>query len=446
MSEFEDRIKALSPEKRELLFRHLQAGRSGAENGLRSLPLDAPRACALSSAQQRLWLVEQFPDVGAAYHLPQAMRLSGPLEIDSLRRALGAIVARHEALRTTFVTENGVPRQIIGQRRPPGTFPLAIDVGPVEEHDLWAQVNAEARRPFDLARGPLFRAHLWRLGPAQHILLLTLHHIVADGWSLDILRRELGAFYSAYKAGIDDVAAAAILQPLPLQYADYAVWQNQWIGTVDWGRQLAYWMKHLADVPPSLDIPRDYVRPTVLTHHGDVFRFSLPTELVEALRALGRETGATLFMVLLAGFQALIARYSYQFDFVLGVPVANRPRVEFEGLIGFFVNILPMRADLHGRPTAHGLIDRVRETALGAYGQQGVPFDKLVDLLRVDRDASRTPLVQVTFQLKNAPQQRLVLDGVHVDWVPMSTGAAHFELGVTCWEDGIHAEIGRAHV
>ncbi len=420
------------------------AARVGAASGASALPPIAPvtrgDALPLSFAQERLWFLDQLEPGHAFYNVPEAVRLRGVLDVEALRRALGAVVARHEVLRTTFRTVDGRPFQVIASATAPEAFVLPTEdlsgLGAAAGEVLERRLAAEAARPFDLAGGPLIRAQLVRLGPEEHAFLLVLHHIVSDGWSMGVLHRELSELYAAYAAGADDAAALARLPVLPVQYADYAVWQRAWLGGGELERQLAYWRTQLAGAPPVLELPTDHPHPAVQTYRGAVHPFVLPAALVEQLRALGRAEGATLYMVLLAAFEGLVGRYTEQRDFVVGTPIANRTQAELEGLIGFFVNTLVLRADLAGDPSFRTLVRRVRETALGAYAHQDLPFEVLVEALQPPRDLSRSPLVQVGFVLENMPTVTLALPEVRLEPLAAPTATTKFDLTLFVWEDG----------
>ncbi|HYF38928.1 MAG TPA: condensation domain-containing protein, partial [Gemmatimonadales bacterium] len=396
------------------------------------LPVSRPAELPLSFAQQRLWFLDQLEPGSSLYNIPCPIRVSGALNVEALHQALEAIVARHESLRTTFPSVDGRPMQVIAERQPVALPVTDLSEHPEGERASGAQrlVTEEARRPFDLARGPLVRASLVRLSDDDHILLLTMHHIVIDGWSLGIFNKELAALYKAFS-----FKCPSTLPELPIQYADFAQWQRQWLQGETLEEQLSYWRERLSDAPPVLELPTDRPRPAVQSFRGAHQSVLLPKELSEGLKALSQREGATLFMTLLAAFQTLLHRYTGQEDVVVGSPIANRNRAEVEGLIGFFVNTLVMRTDLSGDPTFRELLGRVREVALGAYAHQDLPFEKLVEELQPERDLSRTPLFQAMFVLQNTPGMALELPGLTVQPLRFDLGISKFDLTLYAVEE-----------
>ncbi len=395
------------------------------------VPRDRP--LPLSFAQQRLWFLHRLDPASTAYHVPVALRLRGGLDAEVLARALGEVVRRHEALRTVFRASGGEPVQLI---REPGPAVLpAVDLaalpGEAREAELLELARAEARRPFDLAEGPLLRGLVVRLGEEEDALLLTMHHVVSDGWSMGVLVREVSALYGAFSRG-----EPSPLPELPVQYADHAVWQRSYLSGEVLERELAYWREALEGAPPRLELPTDRARPAVAGGQARTVPFLLPAEVGRALRALARGEGATLFMALLAGWQALLGRYAGQEDFVVGTPIAGRTHAELEGLIGFFVNTLALRADLSGDPTVGVLLGRVRERTLGAYAHQELPFERLVEALGVERSLAQTPLFQVMLVLQNLERAPLRLGGVRVEPLGPAEGGAKFDLSLALTEQG----------
>ncbi len=364
------------------------------------MPQKRPATVPLSFAQERLWFLAQLVPDNPFYNIPLALRLRGDLRKAALYRSICELVARHETLRTTFPARQGSPVQLVAAS-------LSVDLPVIDLQDLDAAQREvevqrlgtqEALRPFDLTRTPPFRVVLVRLAPQEHLLLLTLHHIAADGWSLHVLAADLSALYTAFRAG-----QPSPLPPLPIQYADYALWQRRWLHGPLLEEHLGYWRERLAALP-TLALPTDHPRPPVQSYRGATVSFSLSATLTHRLKRLSQQQGTTLFMTLLAAFQVLLAHFSGQEDIVVGSPIANRRQRELEGLIGFFVNMLVLRSDLSGNPPFSRLLERVRETCLQAYAHQDLPFEKLVELLQPTRELNRHPLFQVSFQLLQAQQ------------------------------------------
>jgi amino acid adenylation domain-containing protein len=392
-------------------------------------PRDTNLNPPLSFAQQRLWFLEQLEPDSLAYNIPFAFHLSGLLNVTALQHALAQIVRRHEALRTTFVLADEQPVQIIqpfSAHNIPGfqwiNLDWTDDPNPASPA-LRQRLLAEAHQPFDLAHGPLLRVTLVRLSEVEHILMFTWHHIVFDGWSEGVFFKELATFYQAFVQG-----EPSLLPPLPIQYADFAVWQRDWLQGPVLAQQLAYWQQQLAGAPPTLNLPTDHPYPKLQSSRGNRYSFSLSAQLTLALQQLSQQNGVTLFMTLLAAFKLLLYRYTGQEDLVLGTPIANRTRSELEGLIGFFVNTLVLRTRLGGNPTLVEFLERVRETALGAYAHQDLPFEQLVEKLHPKRDPSRMPLFQVMFVLQNASTETLSLPPFIITPLALETGTVRHEL------------------
>ncbi|HEV3049034.1 MAG TPA: condensation domain-containing protein, partial [Longimicrobium sp.] len=391
------------------------------------VPVERRGALPLSFAQERLWFLDRLEPGSAVYNVPVARRLSGALDEAALERALGEIVRRHEALRTVFAEADGSPVQVIA---PFGGFALPVeDLSGLGEADREAAVRRrageEARRGFDLSAGPLFRAALLRLGAEEHVLLLSMHHIVSDGWSIGVLFRELAALYEAYREGRESP-----LPELAVQYADYAVWEREQLSGEVLDRQLAYWRERLAGAPELLELPTDHPRPPVQTFRGAAVPVELSLELLVRLQALGRSEGATLYMTLLGAFQVLLSKYAGGADVVVGSPIAGRTRREVEELIGFFVNTLVLRTDLSGDPSFREVLRRAREATLGAYEHQDVPFEKLVAELQPERSLSHAPLFQVMFALQNAGGGGAALAGLEVSGAGAAMEIAKFDLSL----------------
>ncbi|HEV3049681.1 MAG TPA: amino acid adenylation domain-containing protein, partial [Longimicrobium sp.] len=357
------------------------------------VPVERTGALPLSFAQERLWFLHQMDPEDTGYNVPWPTRLRGHLDAGALERALGELVRRHEALRTTFHPVEQGAVQVV-QPAGPAHLPV-VDLTGLAPHDAEDEARRlareEAERPFDLERGPLLRATLLRLSDEEHVLLLTMHHIVSDGWSMDVLFHELLTLY-----------ASGPLPPLAVQYADFAVWQRGWLRGEVLRRQIDWWRERLGGAPPALELPTDRPRPVVASSRGAAHVFRIPAEITRGLRSLARRQGATLYMAAHAAFDLLLSRWSGQEDMVVGSPIAGRTQMGTEGLIGFFVNTLALRIDLSGDPSFQELMERVRETALGAYAHQDLPFERLVEEVAPDRGLSHTPLFQVMFALQNA--------------------------------------------
>jgi len=388
-------------------------------------PVSRDRRLPLSFAQQRLWFIDQLDPNTSVYNFPVAVRLKGSLNLEALERSLNEIVRRHEALRTTFSIVDGQPTQVIAPNLTVA-LPVVNLRGPSEvdrENELQKLVIEEARRPFDLARGPLFRASIVQLDEDDQVGLLTMHHIVSDGWSIGVLMREMAVLYQAFCAG-----DSSPLPELTIQYADFANWQREWLQGAVVQTELDYWRQQLSGSPPLLELPTDHPRPPVQTFRGAHQSLLLPKAIGSALSAISREEGVTLFMTLLAAFKVLLRCYTSRDDLVIGTPIANRNRVEIEGLIGFFVNTLALRTNLSGDPTFRELVQRVREVCLSAYLHQDLPFERLVEELHLERDLSRNPVFQVMFVLQNAPVQTIDVPGLIMSPVVADGGTTHFDL------------------
>ncbi|MDF0674710.1 MAG: amino acid adenylation domain-containing protein [Nitrospira sp.] len=390
-----------------------------------------------SFAQQRLWFLSQLEPDSASYNTALEVRLRGLLNRAALAQSLDEIVRRHEVLRTTFDEVDGELVQVIADDCPMDlpVVDFSMELPPGREASAAVAARVEAHRPFDLRTGPLMRVRLLKLGPQDHRFILTLHHIVCDGWSSQILAREFVTLYEAFDAGLP-----APLPPLPIQYADYAVWQRGWLQGSVIEERLAYWKEKLKGRLPVLDLPTDRPRPAVQSDRGARFPFSVSHVLTDRLHALSRRQGATLFMTLAAAFQVFLMRYSGMEDFCIGTPVANRPKRETESLIGFFANTLVLRADLSGNPPFADLLARVQETVLGAQAHQDLPFEQLVDTLQPVRALSHTPLFQVMFALQTSLARTLAITSLEVSAMELDAGGAKFDLSLDMAEDEIGLE------
>jgi amino acid adenylation domain-containing protein len=422
-----ERLAALSPVKRRLL-----AARLGQ---LRGAPAAIPRLAErnhlpLSFAQERLWFLHQFEPQSTAYNTPLAYRLAGPLDVTALQQAVNEIVRRHEILRTTFRVLEGKNIQVIAP-----TTMVALTIVDFAEmsheqqkESVQREIEKDFQAHFDLSAGPVFLGKLIRLRTGEHLLLFNFHHAFTDGWSRGVFDRELSTLYADFHLG-----CAVSLPALPLQYADYAVWQRQWLQGRELERHMEYWRSQLADAP-SLELPTDRPRPSQQTFAGARHAFNLSPELSARLKAFNQREGVTPFMTLLAAFQVLLSRYSGQQDILVGTMIANRQRVKLELLIGCFVNTLVMRCDLTGEPDFCEVVSRTRRTALDAYEHQDLPFEKLVEELNPVRDQSRHPLFQVMFTMQNAPEHPLALAGLEVSHFPLPQKTIHIDWEVHFWE------------
>ena len=404
------------------------------EDGLANRPpvtrTERKNGLPLSYAQQRLWFIDQLEPNSTAYNLPFAVRLSGDLNKAAVRDSVGQIMRRHEVLRTVFAVRDGQPVQMSG---PEDLFFEETDLtgweGPQREEQAHRIARDEINRPFDLGTGPLFRVRLLQTGEREFILLVVLHHIVGDGWSMGVLAREFSQLYEAHITG-----CTVALPELPIQYVDFAVWQRSWLQGDVLDQHVNYWKKQLAGVP-VLELPIDHARPVVLSHKAGVVPFRLSRETTTKLKEISRREGVTLFMLLLAAFDVALSLYSGQDDVAVGAPIANRNCIEIEGLIGFFVNTLVLRTDLSGNPTVSELVGRVRHTTLEAYRYQDMPFEKLVEELAPERNLSRSPLFQVMLAWQqNTEQSEFRLPDLQVFGFPLEHDVVKFELVLSLGE------------
>lgn len=430
MSTLRREIDGLSLKQRAMLELRLKQKRAKDLPGSITRQREA-NALPLSFAQQRLWFIDQLEPGSTLYTIRAAVRLSGHLDVGALERTLTEIVRRHESLRTTFTTIAGEPMQVVND-----PTPLALPIHDLQQLEPSAReaeaarlVAEDSQRPFDLSRGPLLRASLIRLREREHVVLLAMHHIISDGWSMGVLVREVATLYAVYVEG-----QSSPLPELQVQYADYATWQREWLQGEVLERQLDYWREQLAGAPPVLSLPLDHPRPVVQTFTGANLNFSLTKELSDGIRQLSQREGVTVFMTLLAAFQILLARYSGECDVCVGTPIANRTRVETENLIGFFVNTLVLRTPLRKEMTFRELLQQVRETTLGAYAHQEIPFEKLVEDLGVERSLSHTPLFQVMFTMQNAPQGNLELPDLELSPFAGESKMSPFDLTLSLVE------------
>jgi amino acid adenylation domain-containing protein len=385
----------------------------------------------VSFAQQRLWILDRLEPNSAAYNIPISLRLNGSLNIDALEAALTQVVQRHEVLRTEYHTENGEAVQIVNPPTPVAVTLADLSHVPAAERETYALRLAknEAEKPFNLSRGGVLRATLLRLAESEHVLLITVHHIAFDGWSVGTLLSEIADFYKA-----ELHHEVCHLPELQIQYGDFAAWQRQMMSGQELERQLSYWKQQLSGAPPSVDLSLDHPRPAMQTFHGATHTFMIEKSILDRVQQLSHSHGATPFMTLLAAFSVLLSRYSGQEDLVVGSPMAGRNRPEIEKLIGLFVNTLVLRTDLSGNPRFLDLMRRVRETSLGAYAHQDVPFERLVEELNPERDLSRNPLFQIMFSLQNVPRDKWQLPGLTLSPFQMGSGTEKFDLSVNLVE------------
>ncbi|HEX8118987.1 MAG TPA: condensation domain-containing protein, partial [Pyrinomonadaceae bacterium] len=441
LSEVAGRIVQLPPEQRELVKSVLRRAMSAANGGggrpspprLVALPRgEGVNVFPVSFAQQRLWLLDQIAPGDPAYNQPYAVLLKADMDAATLEQAIAEVVRRHESLRTTFSTVDGQPVQVVS---PSQTFKLTQrdlrGLSPQERRAEALRLAAEdGRRPFDLKRGPLMRGMLLRVGEQEQLLVLTMHHIVFDGLSLIAMMREIGQLYVACKLGLPSP-----LPELPIQYADFAVWQREWLGGETLETHLAYWREQLGGELPVLKLPSFKPRPELPTSAGATYPVRFSPELTKALRELSWRTDVSLVMTLLAAFDVLLYRYTGQEDVVVGSPIAGHTRGELEGLIGFFVNTLVLRTDLSGEPTFRELLKRVREVCLGAYAHQEVPFERLVEELHPERNEGRTPLFQVLLGLFNPQRQLLQAPGLSAEVIDVNIGTSKFDLSLYLYDE-----------
>ncbi|GCE22082.1 non-ribosomal peptide synthetase [Dictyobacter kobayashii] len=393
--------------------------------------VDHQQDLPLSFTQERVWFLHQLESNSASYNISAAVRLLGPLQVPALEQSLNALIERHESLRTTFISRDGQPRQCIAPY-----LKLSLPLLDLSQEDKnqreqlarqWAL--ADAQKPFDLQHGPLLRRQLIRLNTDEHVLVLTIHHIVSDGWSMSVMMRELSILYAGYAQG-----EPVELPALPIQYADYAVWQRAWLQGALLEQQIEYWQSMLVGTPELLELPTDRPRPPVQSHRGAKAPVRLSPQLSQAIKRVSQQQGVTPYMVLLASWSILLGRLSGQQDLVIGSPIAGRKRVELEGLIGFFVNTLALRIDLSGEPSFRQVLERLREVALGAYAHQELPFEKLVEELAPGRDLSYQPLFQTMFILQNTPRALTTFSDLRMQPLEVDNQTAKFDLTLELYD------------
>jgi amino acid adenylation domain-containing protein len=421
----------LSPAKRALLEKRMR-GELKDLTKVQAIPRRPPQVPTnLSFAQQRLWVLSLLAPDNPFYNIPTAIRLKGPLNVAALKQSLNEVVRRHEALRTTFATVDGQPMQVIA---PTLTIDLSlVDLQQIADTEREAEAQRlatqEAQLAFNLTQGPLVRLTLLQLDREDHVMLLTMHHIVSDEWSIDLFWREMEVLYEAFSTG-----APSPLPELPIQYADFAHWQRQWLQGEVYQKQLSYWREQLGGDLPTLTLPTDRPRPAIQAFRGAKQSLTIPKVISESLKVLSRQEGVTLFMTLLAAFKTLLYRYTGQEDILVGSPVANRNRTEIEGLIGFFVNTLVLRTNLADNPSFRELLGRVREMALGAYSHQDLPFEKLVEELQPERSLGYNPLFQAMFVLQDASTSVPEFPNLTASVMEVESSTSHFDLTLSMRE------------
>ena len=435
------RLRSALADRKAEIISFLHEGDRSVESMVAQIPtVDRAQDLPLSFSQQRLWFLDRIEPNSSSYNIPEAVQLDGDLNIQVLSQALDAIVAHHEVIRTTYLTIDSNPIQVINP--PSGVAVEIVDLQqfhPTEQGStVKAYLHQASQKPFNLATDLMLRCCLVKLAPNQHIFLATMHHIASDAWSMGLFWQQLGQVYNAFSAHKPNP-----LVPLQIQYADYAVWQREWLSGEVITQQLDYWKKQLINVNPILELPTDYPRPAIQTYAGKITSIDLPPQLTADLKALCRQQGTTLFMTLLAAFELLMSRHSGQEDFIIAAPIAGRNRTEVEGSIGFFINTLLLNADLSGNPTFKDLLQRVRKVALGAYSHQDIPFEKLIEELNPRRDLSRNPLFQVLFNLLNTEDINLNLTGLTATPVTIAEANSKFDITLYVKEAGskIHFDL-----
>lgn len=416
-----EEINRLSPEKKRALLERLLREKAG-----------QPATAPLSSGQERLWFLDRLEPNSPLYNIPTALRLTGELNETALRDALNEIVRRHEALRTTFASNEGAPVQKVNA---PSAVPFAVvdlskAVNGSRDAEVRRRIHEAANEAFDLSRDVMIRATLLKLGPQEHVLILVAHHIATDEWSLRVLFKELALLYEARVTGRE-----MNLPALPIQYSDYANWQHDWLKSAAFNEHLDYWRKQLDGCTPNLELPTDAPRSAAGSHRGGLTQHVVPAQTLDAIKALSRRENATLFMTLLATFNVLLHRYTRQDDILVGSPIAGRTRVEMEELIGFFVNTLVLRAKMRDDISFTELLQQVRETTMAAYSHHDLPFEKLVETLHPERSASGSPLVQVMFAFESGYVDEQLLPSLRVELMEVETGTAKFDLTLVAQEE-----------
>lgn len=421
MNDISARVAALSPEKRKLLLQSLNNKKASVSPQIIKTHRETNRF-PLSFAQQRLWFLDQLQPGNPAFNIFLPIRLTGQLNLKALKRSFNEVINRHEALRTIFTLINGEPFQVIIPNLELNIPVIDLQQSPAREAEVLQLTHQAAQLPFNLAKAPLLRVTLLRLATTEHVLLLAIHHIIADGWSIGVLTRELNILYKSFCQN-----QPSPLPDLPIQYVDFAVWQRQWLQGEHLAAQIRYWQHQLANIS-VLQLPTDYPRPTVQTFRGARQAFVLPKPTLEKLKVINAHKGITLFMTLLAAFQSLLYWYTGQEDIAIGTDIANRNQSETKDLIGFFANQLVLRTNLSGNPTFEELLQRVREITVDAYANQDLSFDKLVDIINPERRLNRSPLFQVKIILENTQSSNLDLTGLTVSPAKLENPTTQLDL------------------
>jgi Condensation domain len=424
-------VADLSPLQRTILERRLKQKRASAVKARIPRQGREGNSFVLSFAQQRLWFLHRLAPESNAYNIPNAVHAAGPLNLAALERSINEIRRRHEVLRTTFAVREGQPVQLIGPAETEALPLTDLSGMSAEERETLAPqlIEAESNRPFNLATDTALRVSLLRLGADEHIILFTMHHIVSDSWSMGVLVTEVATLYEAFANG-----KPSPLPELPIQYADFAVWQRQWLQGDELENQQNYWKRQLSGMPSLLELPVDHPRPAKDTYRGALHSIVLSKELSADLQMLSRTLGATLFMTILATFKLLLHYLTKQDDIVVGTDVANRGRVETENLIGFFVNQLVLRTRISGNPTFQEVLARVREVTLEAYANQDLPFEKVVEILNPDRSLTHAPLFQVKLILNHASSGVLALPQLRLKSLNPERTTAQLDITLPLWE------------
>ncbi|QSJ14564.1 condensation protein [Nostoc sp. UHCC 0702] len=426
MTEFLERIAALSPEKRKLLLQKLSNKKESGFSAIQITPQSREsNRFPLSFAQQRLWFLDQLEPGNPAFNICQSMRLTGLLNVPALEQSFQEVVKRHEILRTTFTVVDGQPLQVINTT---AVFKLKLlnlqELSPSQKQtEVLRVADEEAKFTFDLTKDSLLRVTLVQLEETEYALFVSMHHIIADGWSIGVLIREITTLYQAFSCGY-----SSPLPELQIQYADFAIWQRRWLEGKELDAQLRYWQQELGSSIIELNLPFDHPRPAIQTYRGEQQSFVLPKAVLDKLKSLNNKEGITLFMTIIAAFNTLLHWYTSQEYIVIGTDIANRNQIETKELIGFFVNQLVLRTDLSGNPIFREILQRVQEITLEAYAHQDVPFDKLVEVLNPKRDLSRTPLFNVKLVLENTQSPTLEFTGLTITSIQVNKKSSQFDL------------------